>query len=118
MRTVPDNDVTAAVVSRDAVATNTANAVGRRGPCNLRAAVDDMGGFMIICLISYDRRTTIVYGMDCMVSCAFEQKSADICRYLQISADICRYLCKYLVTPADICSHVKTSDIGINISCS
>jgi hypothetical protein len=31
-----------------------------------------------------------------------------------LSADICRYLRRYLVTPANICSPVKTSNIGIN----
>jgi hypothetical protein len=52
--------------------------------------------------------------MDCMVSCAFEQISA---RYLQISADIGRYLHRFLVTPVDICSHVKISHIGTTINC-
>jgi hypothetical protein len=89
MTTVPDNDVTAVVVSRDAVAKNTTNAVSCRGARDLCAAADDMGGFMIMCLVLCDHWTTIVYGMDCMVSCAFEQISADICRYLQILADIC-----------------------------
>jgi hypothetical protein len=69
---VPDNDMTAAVVSRDAVATNAANAVVCWGACDLHAAANDMGGFMIMCLVLYDRWMTIVYGMDCMVSCAFE----------------------------------------------
>jgi hypothetical protein len=89
---VPDNDVMAAVVSRDAVATNAANAVGRRGARDLCAVADDMGGFMLMCLVSYDCRTTIVYGMDCMVSCAFQQISADICRYLHTPADSCTKL--------------------------
>jgi hypothetical protein len=36
------------------------------------------------------------------------------CRYLQIFADICRYPHRYLVSPADICSPVKTSHIPRN----
>jgi hypothetical protein len=56
MTTVPDDNVTAAAASRDAVATNATNPVGRLGARDLRAAADDMGGFMIMCLVSFDRR--------------------------------------------------------------
>jgi hypothetical protein len=54
--TVPDNNMMAAAASRDAVATNATKAVGRRGARDLRAAADDMGGFMIMCLVSFDCR--------------------------------------------------------------
>ncbi len=54
--TVPDDDATAAAASRDAVATNMTSAVGCRAAHNLRAAADGMGGFMIMCLISFDGR--------------------------------------------------------------
>jgi hypothetical protein len=99
---VLDNGVTVAVVSRDAVATNAANAAGCQGARNLRAAADDMGGFMIMCLVLFDHWTTIVYGMDCMVSCAFEQIFADICRYLQISVQISGHASRYLLPREDI----------------
>jgi hypothetical protein len=59
--TVPDDDATAAAASRDAVATNATSAVGRRGARDLRAAADGMGGFMIMYLVSFDRRV----GSDC-----------------------------------------------------
>jgi hypothetical protein len=100
--TVPDDDVTAAKVSRDAVVTNATNAVGHWGARDLRAVADDMGWFMIMCLVSFDHRTTIVHGMDCMVCCAFEQISADICRYLQISAQISGHASRYLLPREDI----------------
>jgi hypothetical protein len=51
---VPDNDATAAEASRDAVATNAMSAVGHRGARNLRVTAEGMGGFMIMCLISFD----------------------------------------------------------------
>jgi hypothetical protein len=54
--TVPDNNAMAAVASRDAAATNAMSAVGCWGARNLRAVADGMGGFMIMSLISYDRR--------------------------------------------------------------
>jgi hypothetical protein len=50
--TVPDNNMTAAAASRDAVATS---AVGCRGARYLRAAADGIGGFMIMCLVSFNR---------------------------------------------------------------
>ncbi len=56
MTTVPDGNATAAAASRDAVAMNATSAVDCRGARDLRAAVDDMDGFMIMCLISFDRR--------------------------------------------------------------
>ncbi len=53
---VPDNNATAAAASRDPVATNATSAVGCRGAHDLRAVADGMGGFMIMCLISFDCR--------------------------------------------------------------
>ncbi len=53
---MPDNDATAAAASRDAVATNATSTVGRRGARDLHAAADGMGGFMIMCLVSFDCR--------------------------------------------------------------
>jgi hypothetical protein len=55
-KTVPDDDAMAVAASRDAVVTNATSAVGRRGARDLRAAADGMGGFMIMCLVSFDRR--------------------------------------------------------------
>jgi hypothetical protein len=40
MTTVPDDDVTAAAVSRDAVATNATNVIGPRGARDLRAGAE------------------------------------------------------------------------------
>jgi hypothetical protein len=54
--TVPDDIMMVAVASKDAVATNATNTVGHRGACNLHVAADDMGGFMIMCLILFDCR--------------------------------------------------------------
>ncbi len=54
--TLPDDDAMAAAGSRDAVATNRTSAVGCREVRNLHAAADGMGGFMIMCLVLFDRR--------------------------------------------------------------
>jgi hypothetical protein len=54
--TVPDDNAMAAAASRDAVLTNATSTVGHRGAPNLHAAADGMGGFMIMCLILFDRR--------------------------------------------------------------
>ncbi len=56
MKTVPDDNAMAAAVIRDTVATNATSAVGHWGARDLRAAADSMGGFMIMCLISFDCR--------------------------------------------------------------
>jgi hypothetical protein len=54
---VLDDDAMVAAASRDAVvATNATSAVGRRGARDLRAAADGMDGFMIMCLVLFDRR--------------------------------------------------------------
>ncbi len=54
--TVTDDDATAVAVSRDAVVTNATSVVGCQGARNLSATADGMGGFMIISLVSFDRR--------------------------------------------------------------
>jgi hypothetical protein len=54
--TVPDDYATAAAASRDMVTTNATSTVGRWGSRDLRVAADGMGGFMIMCLISFDCR--------------------------------------------------------------
>jgi hypothetical protein len=59
MTTVPDNNVTAVVASRDAVATNLTSAVGCWGARDLHAAADGMGEFMIMCLVLFDRRVRL-----------------------------------------------------------
>jgi hypothetical protein len=56
MTTVPNDDVTVAVASRDTVLTNAMSTVGCRGVRNLHAAADGMGGFMIMSLVSFDCR--------------------------------------------------------------
>ncbi len=43
-------------MSRDVVMTNATSAVGCQGARNLSAAADGMGGFMIMCLVSFDHR--------------------------------------------------------------
>jgi hypothetical protein len=54
--TVPDDNVTAAAASRDAVTTKVTSAVGHWGAGNLHTAADGMGGFMIMCLVLFDCR--------------------------------------------------------------
>jgi hypothetical protein len=56
MTMVPDNNAMVVAASRDAVTTNATSAVGCQGARNLRAAADGMGGFMIMCLVLFDRR--------------------------------------------------------------
>ncbi len=51
-----DNATAAAAASRDTAATNATSAIGCRGVHDLRAAADGMGGFMIMCLVSFDCR--------------------------------------------------------------
>jgi hypothetical protein len=53
---VPDDNATAAAASRDVVATNVTSAIGCWGARDLHVAADGMGGFMIMCLVSFDRR--------------------------------------------------------------
>ncbi len=54
--TVPEDDAMAVAASRDRVARNVTSVVGCRGARDLRAAADGMGGFMIMCLVLFDRR--------------------------------------------------------------
>ncbi len=54
--TVPEDNATTVAASRDAVATNATSAVGRWGARNQCAGADGMGGFMIMCLVSFDCR--------------------------------------------------------------
>ncbi len=54
--TVPDDNAMAAAASRGAVATNATSTVGCWGVRDLRVAAAGMGGFMIMCLILFDRR--------------------------------------------------------------
>jgi hypothetical protein len=95
--TVPDNNLTAAAVSRDAVATNATNAKNAIGP---RGARDLCAGAETGCIVP--RADNIIDYCIVRTLHKYLQISADICRYLQISGHASRYLVMSEISSRDL----------------